>query len=181
MSFKEFKQLIFQDLYRYHGRSSIKLFYKSYFLHPGFHYMCWVRFGNYTKNRLIKYIVFRKHISYGMQISIDAEIGKGFYIGHFGGIVVSSGAKIGNNCNISQGVTIGLSVRGKNKGVPTIGDNCYIAPGAKIIGNIKIGNNVAVGANAVVTTDVPDNAVVVGVPAKIISFDGSDGYTNNRA
>lgn len=180
MNFKKFKKLLFQDLYRYHGKVSVKLFFKSYFLHPGFHYMCWVRLGSYLNNGLVKYIVFRKHISYGMQISIDANIGRGFYIGHFGGITVSPEAKIGNNCNISQGVTIGLSTRGKNRGAPRIGDNCYIAPGAKIIGNIKIGNNVAIGANAVVVKDIPDNAVAVGIPAIVISYNGSNGYVNNR-
>ena len=67
----------------------------------------------------------------------------------------------------------------KKKGSPIIGDNVYIATGAKIIGAIKIGNNVAIGANCVVTKDIPDNAVVVGVPGKVISYEGSKGYVNN--
>jgi len=62
--------------------------------------------------------------------------------------------------------------------VPEIGDNVYIGPGAKIIGNIKIGNNAAIGANCVVTKDVPENGVVVGVPGRVISFEGSAGYIN---
>jgi len=169
--------MIFTDIY---GNVSIKIFLKSYFLIPGFNYMVWLRVGQYWNSAMIKYILYRKKIKYGIQISIDTKIGKGFYIGHFGGIVVSGGAKIGNNCNISQDVTIGFIPRGKKRGVPVIGDNCYIAPGAKIIGNVKIGNNVAIGANAVVTTDLPDNAVAVGIPAEIISYNGSDGYTNNR-
>ncbi len=180
MNFKKIKNLILYDLYRYYGYTSIKVFLKSYFLIPGFNFMFWLRLGQTWNNTIIKYIIHHKRIKYGIQISIETKIGKGFYIGHFGGIVVSREAKIGNNCNISQDVTIGLSPRGEKKGAPLIGDNCYIAPGAKIIGNIKIGNNVTIGANAVVTTDLPDNAVAAGIPAKIISYNGSEGYTNNR-
>jgi len=180
MGFQILKKLIVDDLYRYNGNVSTKIFLKSYFLIPGFNYMFWLRLGQHWNSTIIKYILHRKKIKYGIQISMDTKIGKGFYIGHFGSIVVSGGAKIGDNCNISQDVTIGFIPRGKKKGVPVIGDNCYIAPGAKIIGNVKIGNNVAIGANAVVTTDLPDNAVAVGIPAKIISYNGSDGYTNNR-
>ena len=68
--------------------------------------------------------------------------------------------------------------RGKKKGYPQLGDNVYIGPGAKIIGAIRIGNNVAIGANCVVTKDIPDNAVVVGIPGKVISNQGSVGYVN---
>ena len=74
---------------------------------------------------------------------------------------------------------MGQASRGRRKGWPTIGDNVYIAPGAKIVGNVKIGNCVAIGANCVVTTDIPDNGVVVGVPGKVISFEGSQGYVNH--
>ena len=88
--------------------------------------------------------------------------------------------KIGKNCNISPGVNIGKANRGKNKGYPTIGDNVYIGPGAKIIGAVKIGNNVAIGANTVVTKDIPDNACIGGVPARILSMEGAEGYVNNR-
>jgi serine O-acetyltransferase len=116
---------------------------------------------------------------YGIQINYKTKIGKGFYIGHFNCIVVSPSAVIGDNCNISQGVTIGVSSRGVRKGYPVIGNNVYIAPGAKIFGAIKVGDNVAIGANAVVNIDVPDNAVVAGIPAKIISYNGVEGYILN--
>lgn len=87
-------------------------------------------------------------------------------------------SRIGKNCNISQGVTLGVVNRGENKGYPTIGDDVYIGPGAKIVGSVNIGNNVAIGANCVVTKDVPDNSVVVGIPGKVISQNGSQGYVN---
>jgi serine O-acetyltransferase len=106
------------------------------------------------------------------------NIGYGFYIGHFGGIVVNGQSRIGNNVNISHGVTLGQANRGRNIGYPTVGDYVYIGPGAKIIGNVNIGNHAAIGANSVVTKDVPNNAVVAGVPATIISDQGSSGYVN---
>lgn len=108
-----------------------------------------------------------------VHIHLDNEIGEGFYIGHCGGIWISP-TKIGENCNISQQVTIGIGGR-VNRGIPVIGNRVYIAPGAKIFGPIRIGDNVAIGANAVVSKNIPDNAVVIGNPGRIISYDGSDG------
>lgn len=100
---------------------------------------------------------------WGISLERGTEIGEGFYVGHYGGIFVSSEAKIGKNVNISQDVTIGVSGRGEKRGSPIIGDNVYIAPGAKLFGKIKIGNNVKIGANAVVYKDIPDNATVVSL------------------
>ncbi len=116
---------------------------------------------------------------FGISISDVVNIGSGLFIGHFGGIVVHDDTVIGRDCNISQGVTIGITNRGERKGVPIIGDRVYIAPGAKIIGGILIGNDAAIGANCVVTKDVPEHAVVVGVPGKVVSDKGSEGYINN--
>ena len=98
----------------------------------------------------------------------------------WGTIVVNEKVKIGRNVNISQGVTIGQLNRGKRMGTPVIGNEVYIGPGAKILGNIVVGNNVAIGANAVVLDDVPDNVCVAGIPAKIVSMNGSDGYVNRK-
>jgi serine O-acetyltransferase len=75
-------------------------------------------------------------------------------------------------------VTLGQSNRGERRGSPVIGDNVFIGAGAKIFGMIKVGNNAAIGANCVVTKDVPENGVVVGVPGRIISMNGSRGYIN---
>ncbi|MFW6296521.1 MAG: serine O-acetyltransferase, partial [Halothece sp.] len=107
-------------------------------------------------------------------------IGKGIFIPHPFGIVIHCDAKIGDYCNLSQNVTIGVGGRGDKQGCPTIGDRVFIAPGATIIGKIKIGNDVAIGANAVVTKDLPDNAVAAGVPAKIISYAGSQDFVIYR-
>jgi len=115
-------------------------------------------------------------IMWGIELPRSATIGPGFYIGHFGGITIAPGAIIGRNCNISQDLTIGLSGQGEKAGVPTIGDNVYLAPGARVFGKISIGNNVKIGANAVIYKDIPDNAIVVLDPGfKIVSYKGNHG------
>ena len=86
---------------------------------------------------------------------------------------------IGKNVNLSQGVTIGQKNGGSREGVPVIGDAVYIAAGAKVIGKCRIGNRAVIGANAVVTSDVCENSVVVGCPAKVVSNKGSYDYVGS--
>lgn len=112
----------------------------------------------------------------GIELPNRAEIGQGLFISHAHGIIVHCDVQIGEYCNLSQEVTIGVAGRGEKAGVPKIGDRVYIAPGAKIFGSIIIGDNVAIGANAVVTKDLPDQAVAVGIPAKVISYQGSEDF-----
>lgn len=102
----------------------------------------------------------------GIELPCEAEVGKQFIIDHFGGVVVSGYAKFGDNCRIRNGVVVGM----KNMEyweAPIIGNNVDIGAGAKLLGNIRIGNDVLIGANAVVICDVPDNSIAVGVPAVI--------------
>lgn len=184
ISFHECKNYICSDAYRYYGNSGLVTFWKLYIFTIGFRYTVWMRLCTYFMTRkwalpLYAWSIFRvKHLSYksGIQISWKTQIGKGFYIGHFGTIVVSPMAVIGNNVNISQGCCVGAANRGPRKGSATIGNCVYLGPGSKVVGAVKIGNNVCVGANAVVTSDIPDEACVGGVPAKIISMDGIDSY-----
>lgn len=117
---------------------------------------------------------------YGIWIHPDTDIAEGLRLDHFGGIIVNKRAKIGKNCNIGPGTVIGQANRGKRAGYPIIGNNVYIGPGSKIIGGITIGDNVAIGASCVVVNNIPNNAVVVGIPGKVISKQGSGGYVNNR-
>lgn len=112
----------------------------------------------------------------GINIPGPTQIGPGLLIGHAGGIVVNAAAVIGSNCNISHQVTIGVS-RGRNAGTPKIGDRVYIGPGSVIIGNITIGDDAAIGANAVVTRDVPSGHTAVGNPANV-RVGGSWDYIN---
>lgn len=112
----------------------------------------------------------------GIHVQPTIDIGPGFYIGHFGNIFLGGHTKVGKFFNISQGCTVGYAGRGEKLGLPEIGDFVYLAPGSKVIGKIRIGNHVAVGANAVVTRDVPDGAVVGGVPARVISHGSSNDF-----
>lgn len=102
----------------------------------------------------------------GIELPCEVELGPGFVIDHSGGIVISGFARFGRNCRIRTGVVVGLS-RVEDPCAPWIGDNVDIGAGAKVLGRIRIGCNVRIGANAVVICDVPDNAVAVGVPAVI--------------
>lgn len=97
---------------------------------------------------------------------------KGLSISHVGPVIINDYAKIGENCRIHVGVNIGATLN-EPKDAPVIGKNVYIGPGAKIYGKITIGDNVAIGANAVVNKDVPNNVTVAGVPAKIVSKKGN--------
>jgi serine O-acetyltransferase len=151
---------------------------------PGLQATAVLRFGQWAKQRHVAirvvadpvYVVLNMLIKlcWGIELPRSARIGRGLYIGHFGGIHVSSAAVIGRNCNLSQDVTIGVAGSGEKRGVPVIGDNVYLAPGARVFGRIRIGNNVKIGANAVVYKDIPDEAVVVLDPGyRIISMSGN--------
>jgi len=113
----------------------------------------------------------------GAYISQKADIGPGLLIVHFGAIAIGE-ATVGRNCDIYQGVTLGYGGHDDKAGYPELGDRVFVAAGAKVIGKIKIGNDVAIGANAVVTRSVPDRAVVGGIPAKILSMQGSFGLVH---
>jgi serine O-acetyltransferase len=93
--------------------------------------------------------------------------------------VVNSEVVIGRDCNINHEVTIGAKFGGRNPGIPVVGDRVYLGPGCKIIGGIRLGNDVAVGANSVVVNLVPNLGVVAGVPAKMLSSRGSSDYVVN--
>jgi serine O-acetyltransferase len=110
---------------------------------------------------LIVSVIFQRLVQMfiGVFISPDAEIGPGLLIHTPFGIVVGP-TRIGANCTIQSGVVITAATR-------SIGDNVYFGPGAKVIGDAKIGNNVVVVANSVILTDVGDNTTVMGVPARI--------------
>ena len=107
-----------------------------------------------------------------IDIHPGAEIGNEFFIDHGAGVVIGETAEIGNNVTFYSGVVLGGTNLEQTKRHPTLGDNIVVGTGAKILGPIKIGDNVRVGANSVVVHDVPPNCVVVGVPAKVVSKKG---------
>ncbi|MEP6981619.1 MAG: hypothetical protein ABJA16_12720, partial [Nakamurella sp.] len=102
----------------------------------------------------------------GISIAERATIGRGLYIGHFGGVIIGV-VTLGDNCNISHGVTLGRSGRVGSFGRPELRDRVWVGPGAVLTGPIFIGHDAVIGANAVVTRDVPAGAAALGVPAAI--------------
>lgn len=122
----------------------------------------------------IMYVLIARplEIVLGVNIHSDAQIGKGLYIGHIGGIWIGP-VKMGDYCNLSQEVTIGIGGQGEFRGIPEIGSRVFFGPGAKVFGKIQIGDNVAIGANTVVSKSIPDNAVVLGNPGRIVGYGGS--------
>jgi serine O-acetyltransferase len=112
---------------------------------------------------------------FGIEIDSRAHIGGGFFVNHFGGIIIGP-ATIGANCNISQGVTVGRSsqVAGSAAGdVPILGDRVWLGPGAVVAGPITLGDDATVAGNSLVTRDVPARGVAMGVPAQTVSRKGS--------
>lgn len=105
---------------------------------------------------------------WGSFIPYQTQIGPGISFGHGMGIVIARPAKIGARCKIRHQVTTANS----GEGAAIIGDDVKIGAGAKILGNVRIGNRSLVGANAVVVHDVPDDAVVVGIPARVVRLNG---------
>jgi serine O-acetyltransferase len=117
---------------------------------------------------LYKLLKVLSQIMTGIDLPCEVGLGRRFLIEHFGGIIISGDAVFGDDCVVRNGVTVGLRHRGV-RGAPMIGDRVDIGAGAKVLGPIRIGNDVAIGANAVVIQDVPDGCLAVGVPARIIS------------
>ena len=175
-----------KDFYRESGKylSHFQIVKKCF--SPNLHYIYWFRNAQkHSKSSLTgkfyRLILRHYQIKYGFQIYAETEIGEGFYLGHWGALVINPKAKIGKNCNIAQGVTIAQANRGKNEGVPVIGNEVWIGPNAVIVGNIKIGNNVLIAPNAYVNTDIPDHSIALGNPAVITAkLNATEGYINNK-
>ena len=130
------------------------------------------KFFRQKKRRFLSaYFIRKLEKKYGVYIHRDAQIKPGLSLPHPIGIVIGQGVNIGENVVIYQHVTLGGARRGdwKANNYPTIGDGTVIFSGAVIVGKVNIGKNCVIGANAVVTKDIPDNATAVGVPARIIS------------
>lgn len=143
----------------------------------GFWTMVTYRFGRwrYTirptvvrKVMSLVYKIFYKvtQILTGIELPCEVSVGNNFRIDHFGGIIISGYASFGDDCVVRNDVTVGLK-NIEDKTAPKIGNKVNIGAGAKILGRITIGDNVDIGANAVVIRSVPDNSIAVGIPATI--------------
>lgn len=176
------------DLFRYTGRTDRRALRKCRRKSGGFRFTYYMRMCAYARERtLLRYTLYpfyklrknRAGRAVGAEIFELTSIGKGLHIAHGGCIVVHADAVLGENVSLSQGVTIGQTIKDGKVLLPVIGNNVYLAPGAKVIGNVRVGDDVAVGANAVVTKDVPSGAVVAGVPARVLHMGGAGEYLLN--
>ena len=145
-------------------------------LYPGLHAVIVYRITHFFWNRKIPF--FPRFLSQiirlfsGIEIHPGANIGKGLFIDHGMGVVIGETTIIGNNVTLFQGVTLGGTGKEIGKRHPTLGDNIVVGAGAKVLGDIEIGSNSYIGANAVVIKSVPPNTTVVGVPGRITKQEG---------
>lgn len=169
-------ELIKSDLFRYAGTTSSKAFIKTYIKEASFRFSVAFRLVNAGGVlKLLGAILWRFRNHQQIQILRKTKIGYGLYISHGGPVVVNPSAVIGNNCNLSQFVTIG-SNEGK---AAVIGDNVYIGPNTCIVEDVCIGDNATIGAGSVVTKDIPSNATAAGNYAKVLNFNKPGRYIQN--
>ena len=173
-----------KDLYRYYGEKGETLAQRI-LRRPELKYIALMRKTQNCDFLPLKlyYKLRLRRLSYKtcIQIPTATKIGEGFYIGHSGRVIINPKAVLGRNINIATGVTIGQENRGKRKGSPTIGDNCWIGANAVIVGNITIGSDCLIAPLAYVNFDVPDHSLVIGNPAKIIHKENAtEHYVNNK-
>ncbi len=177
---------IHKDYRRY--RADGASWFETIFLTQGFWATSVYRISNYTNNN-ITYVFIRKssilvcvllgkviEMVTGICIPMQCTIEEGLKIAHFGTIFFPSHGRIGRNCSVSHGVTLGLAGHGEERGGPVIGDRVYVGPQAIIVGKITIGNDVLICPGAVVLRSVPPRAVVLGNPARVVSYEGSFDY-----
>lgn len=142
--------------------------------------MFWFRLGNWCVHKRIplakSFFSAILYYFHGLELEIGADIGGGLYIAHPRGVVMVA-SRIGQNCSVISNVTVGMR---NEYAFPEIGDDVFIGAGARILGNIKIGNGAKIGANAVVLKDVPAGATVVGIPARVIAIDETYAQTENE-
>lgn len=187
--FRSLRAVLAADLYRYAGRTGFKPWLRHYLFTPGYKYTVLMRTCGYLKLKpamafglypLFKMLLLRARHKYGFAIPEYTLILPGLFLNRFGGFYIAGDSAIGSNVNITHGVLLGYTNRGEKRGSPNVGHRVFLGSGAKIIGRITVGNDASVGANAVVTKDVPDGGVVGGVPAKLLSTAGSTGYINRQ-
>lgn len=146
------------------------------FCYPGLHALLCHRVAHaFYRRGLILIPRFISHLSRfftGIEIHPGAQIGDGFFIDHGMGVVIGETTEIASNVTIYQGVTLGGTGKEKSKRHPTIGSNVVIGTGAKVLGPIEIGENCRIGAGSVVLNSAPPNSTVVGIPARVVYYNG---------
>lgn len=153
----------------FEGCYNLRAFLKAiarYMVNPQFRVLVKVRHIAATKGKYSLWLHWRLLRKYPILFASGARVGRNLNLPHYIGIVVGSGVVIGDDCTIYQNVTIGQN----RDEFPIIGDKVIIYAGAKILGRVHVGNGAIIGANAVVTKDVPENAIVGGIPAKVLRY-----------
>jgi serine O-acetyltransferase len=158
----------------------------EFLLYPGFHAIFWHRFIHVLYNWGVPFLPrFFSEVNRfftGVEIHPGATIGKGFFIDHGMGVVVGETAEIGDNCVLFHNVTLGGTGKHKGKRHPTLGNNVVIGTGAILLGPMKVGNNVRIGANTFLyMVDIPDESTVVGTPGVIVRKDGQKVHLKPQA
>ena len=142
------------------------------FLYQGFHAIVFHRIAHFFYKLKLLFIArlisqLARHIT-GIEIHPGAQIGRKLFIDHGMGIVIGESTRIGNDCTIYHGVTLGGTGKDKKKRHPDIGNNVMIGCGAKVLGPIKIEDNVKIGANSVVLKNIESDSTVVGIPGVVV-------------
>ena len=150
------------------AKSVIEIF----FCYPGFHATLFHRFAHklwgWRVPFLPRLISQTGRFLTGIEIHPGATIGRRFFIDHGMGVVIGETVEIGDDCLLYQGVTLGGTGKEKGKRHPSLGNSVVVGTGAKVLGNIRIGDNVKIGAGSVVIHSVPDNSTVVGIPGRVV-------------
>ncbi|HEX5369725.1 MAG TPA: serine O-acetyltransferase [Dehalococcoidia bacterium] len=142
--------------------------------YPGFHARELHRLAHWLHESRVPllpgFIAFMNRFLTGVEVHPAATIGEGLFIDHGMGIVIGETTVIGDDCHLTQGVTLGGTSNRREKRHPTLGNNVVVGAGAKIIGAVELGDHVRIGAGSVVVTNVPPYATVVGVPGKVVAY-----------
>lgn len=166
------------DVYRVYGRADFSTVLSAFFQDATLRFQIVLRIKQKGRGfwKLAGKVLWRLNkTKKSIQISPETQIGYGLYIGHGGPMVVNPTAVIGNNCNLSQFLTIG-----SNHGqAAVLGNNVYIGPSVCLVEAVRVGDNATIGAGSVVTKDIPENATAVGNYAKVIHYKNPGQYIHN--
>lgn len=176
-----FKATVLADFLRYGKPFNWRNFLYIYVVQPGFRVAFWYRVARHLKqknslkvfSKLATLWLLRQQLKTGVTLNPGTEIGPGLYIPHPGCIVINPNCKIGRNLYLSHDVLLGKAHSGPRQGEPAVGDDVFIGAGARLLGKLTIGNNAAIGANAVVLSDIPENTFAAGAPAKVVKEMGA--------
>ena len=176
MLLKKFKEFLY--IYKKKDPAS-RSYFEILLCYPGVHALFFHKISNFFWELNLKLIArimssFSRFFT-GIEIHPAVKIGKNLFIDHGMGIVIGETTVIGDNVSIYQGVTLGGTKWEKKKRHPTIFDNVIIGSGEKVLGPISVGKNSKIGANSVVTKNVPSNTVVIGIPARVVDNPSGDG------